>query len=432
MKATIHLLKRPALTIPILLAVTSALSTNVWAQCSDATTTMYAESTATRLNGNTVRLYNRTSVWGNYYNWWAMYLSSAFFFNGNQQQSYPWGTPSQMGVSAEQTFNPTLQSYGPGQYYTSAVHGAYTPYCNQWVTWQPNDGDPTHGITSNQIQISRPGRPDYQSGYPTLWYLGPGIASDGSYNAQTVFRPGAANGAPESPVYVITSGSNKLSLNCTNCANPTATALAASSGCSVYDVVVNTSYNGFLSDPFFLFINRPWSLIASNDRVYPGWCGPGGGWVYSCPKNNGYATRINYEVKSLCAFDASMTNYHFGEQFTGGWVPDYANENWYPDLIAGPPILVDPLNPTWYDEITVFNDGTGPGDPAYCWVGGALVLCVPQQTNSGAGPHTLVRHALQSWFVGSPVTGGGLKIQTDTLQQYTDSAWHTGIVTPIP
>src|ERR1700733_80889 len=124
----------------------------------------------------------------------------------------------------------------------SSLHDAYAPYCGggQAENFGGWSGTPPFG-TSNTINISRPARPDYSpSEFWPLWYLGSGITSDGAYHGQTVFVPGAANGAPESPVYAVSAGSSKLSLSCTNCTSPTATAKAPSGGCAVYDVVVNT------------------------------------------------------------------------------------------------------------------------------------------------------------------------------------------------
>jgi len=99
-----------------------------------------------------------------------------------------------------------------------------------------------------------------------LWYLG-GNAADRGYNAVTAFAPGAANGAPEQPTYVIVSGANELSLSCTNCNYPVATAIGWASDCQTYDVIVKTSYSGFLSDAFWIFINRPWNLVAATTNL---------------------------------------------------------------------------------------------------------------------------------------------------------------------
>src|SRR5437867_4116912 len=70
--------------LPLLIAI--ALTEGVaWAQfnCMDNTTWFYAQSLATRLNGNTVRLYSSTTDGGNYWNWWALYIATTWYFNGN-------------------------------------------------------------------------------------------------------------------------------------------------------------------------------------------------------------------------------------------------------------------------------------------------------------------------------------------------------------
>jgi hypothetical protein len=263
-----------------------------------------------------------------------------------------------------------------------------------------------------------------------LWYLGPGNEVDEGYAAGTVFTLGAANGATAQPTYVIVSGSNELSLDCTNCANPNATATAGSSNCQSYDVVVETSYGGFMSDPFYIFINRPWNNVAADDQPAAGWCDPTvGPWVYSCANWNGYMTHVNYTTSGLCATDPPMTNYHLNEQFPWGTTPEYAGENWP----AGQPGSFYVFNTTqWYDKIWIDNGGAAPGAPATCGVVGAPVPCIPPFTNPGVGPHTLVQQIQQNWFVGNWVTGVGARVQSDSAEMYTDSGWHTNIVTPNP
>jgi hypothetical protein len=402
----------------VILVFTSLGGAAAWGQCSDSTTYFYALSQATRKDGNTVKLYNETTDWGDYYNLWDLYISSAFYLNGTLEGSSPWAYATPIGTTATYTYTPTLQYWGPGQYYTSASHGAYAPACNQWVTWPPFYTQTT-AYTNDAIQISRPARPDYLSGYPTaLWFLGAGIQYDGTYPAVTVFTPGNANGAPESPVYVISAGSSKLSLSCNNCVNPIATATAASAYCLAYDIVVNASYNGFLSDPFYLFINRPWNLVATTDPV-------GGTWVYTVAKFNGYETHVNYQTQGMCSSDPPMSGYDINE-FFGYFTGDYPGENWSP---GGPESLsVAAGHASWFDTIAAYNDGAAPGDPAMCNTG----ACVPPFTNPGGGPHTLVGHRSQSWFAGASAFGSGARVQSDVLQQYTESGWHDQIVTPNP
>lgn len=161
------------------------------------------------------------------------------------------------------------------------------------------------------------------------------------------------------------------------------------------------------------------------------WCGyEGGPQVYSCPQNNGYLTKVNYTVSSMCGLDPAMSGYHVNEQFTGlyEFEPNYTNSNW--TRIPGPGFIeVPPGYNSWADLIGKYNPNTVFGvDPASC----DGVLCNPQFTIPGGGPHTLVQHIPQSWFVGSPELGSGARVQTNTLQKYTDSGWHTDIITPHP
>jgi hypothetical protein len=263
-----------------------------------------------------------------------------------------------------------------------------------------------------------------------LWYLG-GNAADRGYNAVTAFAPGAANGAPEQPTYVIVSGANELSLSCTNCNYPVATAIGWASDCQTYDVIVKTSYSGFLSDAFWIFINRPWNLVAANDQPDPddGWCDPSTGpWVYSCALYNGWETHVNYETYSLCATDPAMNNYDVNEQFPWGWAGD-PPANWE----YGGPTSYNVAKTQWVDDISMSDWGAAPGDPATCdLVPGVWVPCIPSFTLPGVGPHTLVLQAQQNWFVGNWVIGSGARVQSDALQKYTDSGWHTNIITPNP
>jgi hypothetical protein len=408
----------------------SASPVLVWG-CWGSDTTLWLGTTAVRLNGNEVRHITSQHISGTFSNLWQNQLKVQYYINGALIAGTPgsgWWSNKGLGEALEWMATSTLQYYGPGRYTQNASHDAYTPYCGGW--WYSDvarqfglsRGWPPPWGSWAWIDISRPARPDYAAGAATaLWYLGPGIAWDGNYTAQTVFTPGAANGAPETPVYVITAGGDKLSLSCTNCTSPTATATAASSGCHTFDVVVQTSYNGFMSDPFYLFINRPWNLVAANDQV-------GNTWVYSAAKDNGYETFVNYQTYGLCATDPPMSGYHVNEQL-GSPVPYYPGDNWAwgPATAWFMPSGLNP--PTWFDRISVFSPGSNPGDPAYCGTG---LLCVPQWSNPGVGPHTLVDHIPQTWFIGSSSSGSGARVQTNTLQRYTDSGWHTDIVTPKP
>jgi len=395
-------------------------------QCTDSSTYRYDSSAVTRPNGNEEDGYGQSEVFGNYRYYWQLYLDSTWSNNGVTLGQNAADTAS-AGTTVWRKYWTNLQSAGPGTYVLSNTHNAWNVRCSYWDN---------RTITGDQKTVVRPARPDYLAGHPTaLMYLGSRVSLDGAYSAQTVFTPGAANGAPESPVYAVSAGGSKMSLSCTNCTNPTATAIAASAGCQVYDVVVNTNYNGFLSDPFYLFINRPWNLEASTDDHDPGVSDPNHSWVYTIPWHNGYWTYVNYQTFGMCALSGPLDSYHLHEEWGGSsMVPDYSSENW----VSTPPIAgnayvdpgTEPGAPTWWDVDAQSNTTGIPGSPAWCL--GGTTLCNPPWTNPSVGPHTLVEHIPQSWFIGSPTAGFGLRVQTDVLQYYTNSAWHTAIVTPNP
>lgn len=163
----------------------------------------------------------------------------------------------------------------------------------------------------------------------------------------------------------------------------------------------------------------------------------GGTWVYSSAVDrdtgaitNGFVTYVNYMAYSMCLNDGPLSNYHVNEQFAGSFVPAYDGENWPSSPTAGS-IYLGPGFTQWADKIGFWDPGSAPGDPAYCYVD-PFALCVPPFSNPGVGPHTLVDHIPQSWFIGSPISGSGVRVQMNTLQRYTDSGWHTDIVTPNP
>ena len=387
----------------------------VWpaSACWDGTTIMYYGTTAIRLDGNTVKLNAHAYMSGDYYNYWEIAANTNWYFNSTLESSSGW-TYGSIGASYDTGYTPTLQTYGPGAYTQNSSNDAYTPYCGGW-TWSGvcdvyGCVYPPPWGSSASISISRPARPDYASGYPrALWFIG-GVTSDGAYNAQTVFTPGTANGAPESPVYVISYGSDRLSLNCTNCTGPTATAIASSGGCQTYDVQINSSYNGFLSDPFYLFINRPWNTVAASDPY-------GGVWNYTTAWGNGWDSRINYTTSDICS--STMSGYSMNEAF-GSWNPDYYGTSWTPASPNGWSVGAA----QWFDDMS-FQCPGGNCTP------------MPQNPPTGCYPNcgtVKVQSATQTFRVGSTSYSPnlGLAVQQNTHQRWQDHGTHDSITTPIP
>jgi hypothetical protein len=383
-------------TIPLTVFLAFGAMPMAFGQCTDGSTYRYDSSAVTRPNGNEVDGYGQSQVFGNYRYWWKLYLDSTWSVQNGPTLGHNTGDTADAGVTVSRRYWTTLQSQGPGTYVLNNTHNAWNVYCSYWDNAT---------VSGDQMSILRPARPDYAPGYNTfLFYLG-GPTSSGQYSAQTVLAPGNANGASESPSWIISSGSNEISLSCTtNCQNPTATAIQKSAGCQSYDVVLRTTYNGFQSDPFYVFINNPWNNVAANP------------WVYSVAYNDGYYTYINYNTLSLCASDGPMSTYDVNEQF-GTWSLTNSSYNWLHGPATG--FRVD-ASGLWADNVNFWSA------PQNC----TALPCVPQPYNPGYGPHTLVQYVPQSWFVGSSTPGVGALVQTNTLQRYTDSAWHDAARSP--
>jgi len=99
----------------------------------------------------------------------------------------PGVTPRGFAGRSTSTVSTDLNPRGNGYYRTKV---RYVGRCGgQTIPIAESD------TVSGPVLITRPSAPDYQSGSPALWYLGPGITSNGAYSAQTVFTPGVANGA---------------------------------------------------------------------------------------------------------------------------------------------------------------------------------------------------------------------------------------------
>ena len=351
---------------------------------------------------------------GDYYNWWYPGGNVAFYFNGTRRDQSGWYWVTTTGAEFERGYTLTLQSYGPGQYYQSTAHDAYTNFCsyngqNKFSAMCGVNGcvypPPWNSWTS--VTISRPTRPDYGAAGHPVYYLGPGIVSDHGYSNKTPLVAGNSNGAPETPQWVFAAGSQFGNLSCTTCLQPVFTATRRSTGCLSMDVVLNTSYNGFLSDPFYMFINAPWNTVAVT--------GNGGGWVDSYALLDGYLTYINYNTRDMCT--NLMSNYEINESF-GAWQV-IAGSNW---LHAGAGSTTVDATGHWWDTVD-FVSGAN-----FC----STLPCVPPPANPGQGPHTLAQWVPQSCLSAASWSGSGERIQTDTLQRYTDSAWHANITTPAP
>ena len=102
------------------------------------------------------------------------------------------------------------------------------------------------------------------------------------------------------------------------------------------------------------------------------------------------------------------------ENWTTSVVSDYTNENWRQGTV-GCVTTIGSAPASFGDSIAGETAGHYP-TPVY-----------NQQQNGPA-----VYHWGQEWRVGTCTNGSGPRVQTDTLQKYTDHAAHAGITSPAP
>lgn len=287
-----------------------------------------------------------------------------------------------------------LQATGAGDYYMHGVYWANSPYCEYF-------GYPPLGTIEATAydQVRRPDAPEQLPGSAPLFYLGPGVYSSGSYSAQLPMRPGDAKGAAGNPSWVISAGSSFGYLTCANnCGNSTFVATKRGSYCGMYDVQIRTSYDGFLSEPFPIFINAP-----NNTVSYGSW---------TEPYYDGYVTRIEYSISGLCALDPPMASYDLNENFEE-FGELYAGNNWmWPQpngyFVAGE---------RWWDNIGLGSAGCSSAP------------CTPPLLSQ---PEAAVDWVSQSIRLGSYQPGSGARVQWDRIVRYTTRAAHEYICTPCP
>jgi hypothetical protein len=141
------------------------------------------------------------------------------------------------------------------------------------------------------------------------------------------------------------------------------------------------------SAPFAITSRTPYRLVRT-------------GSSNGCDPTWGYLTYINYTMQDnlLATFPSTI---YITEAWTTGIVPDYSGTNW----IRGTAGNLPSTNSTFADKI-----------------GGQAAGYTPSPNCNG--PTTPVDHWGQAWFIGSPTSGQGTKVQDDTLQKYINSANH--------
>jgi len=364
-----------------------------------------ARVTKTAMRNGNNNMYGAAIAWaaGGYWWDWQAQVDGALKFQpsgGSEStiasgQNFGWlnGLGSASGI--KWSTGQDLESRGEGNYRTEGSGVFIAPYCGAGGTI-PTSSSPAQAV-------NRPERPDYQSSLfqGALMYLRDTLGTI-NYKAYSTLIPGAENGATGTPTWILLEsgnlpGENYADLSCTVCANTVITAKESSDECLKYNIQVLTSYDGFKSEPFYIFINRPYKTLP---QPVPA---PGTG-LYG----TGYESIIPYKTQSLCSgSNFIMEGYVINEAFEGQQNP--ISNNW--PLDAGSATI---YTDTWGDTI---RRSVG----VYC--GGASCSPAPLNPQSPL-TSTLVQSAVQKWYVGSVTSGEGIHIMTNTIRAYMDHGDH--------
>ena len=194
----------------------------------------------------------------------------------------------------------------------------------------------------------------------------------------------------------VTSGSSKVTLGTNGSCSITVTS-AASSG-TEGDVAITATVAGITSDAHHLTVRAPYDLLPDtlNHQVDPDFA---------------YITHINYTIRDQ--FTTQLpSGVPVNEQWTTGIVSDYSGMNW----TRGNPTGFTPSIAYFADIIQGEISSRTP---------------TPSAPTSPLGT-TKVYHWGQDWYIGSTSPGSGRRVQSNTLQKYTDHATHENIVSPNP
>ena len=273
----------------------------------------------------------------------------------------------------------------------------------------------TTSSTSGELQInSRPLCPIRQrnpgggdnvkptiSGPNTLWWFnGLGLGVSGYAMQITLTASSGGNGT--SYQWAITAGSNKVSLSTSTSATVQVTSIGQSA--QPNDVSITVTVGGLTSDPFKLTVRAPYTLGQDSAHTTP---------VYAQDSQYVWNIKIYYQILDnlLTPMPATVSA---NEHWTTPPAPDYTNEDW--------------------DQSPEGCGTTLSSAPAEMWdfIQGDFVGHYPPPVYNTQQNGPAVIHWGQEIRVGTCTAGAGPRVQTDTLQKYTDHAAHTGITSPAP
>lgn len=195
----------------------------------------------------------------------------------------------------------------------------------------------------------------------------------------------------------VTSGSGKVTLGSNGSCSITVTSAAPSS--TQNDVSITVTVGGITSSPHHITVRAPTSLQAGTvshtvDPVF------------------GYGSFIGYTIRDQ--FSTQLpSGVAVNEQWSTGVVADFSGMDWRRGPEGG---FETSSTAAFFDHIGGETSDKTP---------------TPTVPHSPLGS-TKVYHWGQQWFVGSSTVGSGRRVQSNTLQKYTDHATHENIVSPNP
>jgi len=239
------------------------------------------------------------------------------------------------------------------------------------------------------------------SGPNTLWWfngLGAGVSG---YANQTTLTANSG-GTGTSYQWAITAGSDKVSLSTGTSASVQVTSIGQSSNAN--DVSITVTVGGLTSDPFKLTVRAPYTFGTDSAHPTP---------TYVSDPTYVWQTHVfNIVLDNLLTALPSSINVN--ENWNAPLVADYPGTNWRqpgPNPFGCPTIQ----NAEIEDEI----QGEVPSR-----------IPTPVYNVNQNGP--AVQHWGQEWRIGTCNTGFGPRVETNTIQKYTDHAAYTGVTTPAP
>ncbi len=239
------------------------------------------------------------------------------------------------------------------------------------------------------------------SGPNTLWWFN-GLGAGVSGYTNQITLTASSGGTGTSYQWAITVGSGKVSLSTSTSATVQVTSIGQSTQAN--DVSITVTVGGITSDPFMLTVRAPYTFGTDSAHPQPAYA-----------SDNTYVWRTDvYNIVLDNFLTALPTSINVNENWTTAVVPDYSGTNWRrsaPNPFGCPTIQNAELDDT---------------------IQGEVPSRIPTPVYNVNQNGTAVQHWGQEWRIGTCNTGFGPRVETNTLQKYTDHAAYTGVTTPAP